>query len=236
MTVPEFHREAACDTDLNNLLVQENEPTRCLSHHAGSDHNHPLTEKGHVMAVTNSTGAAAAPKRAANAGRRTLNITAEVAAMERMTVPELKRKYEEVFREACRSNHKQWLIKRIAWRMQANAEGGLSERARRRAMELANDADLRMKAPQQRTSHESKPGGRDKRQTVSTNHDARVPMPGSVITRKYKGRTLMVTVREDRFEYEGESYPSLSAVAKAITGSHCNGFLFFRLNGKRGRK
>ena len=59
--------------------------------------------------------------------------------------------------------------------------------------------------------------------------DERLPPPGTVIARKYKGRTLQVKVRADGFEYEGEVHASLSAVAKAITGSHCNGFNFFRL-------
>lgn len=59
-----------------------------------------------------------------------LNISKEVGAMKRMTTRQLKDRYEEVFGEACRSNHKQWLIKRIAWRLQANEEGDLSERAR----------------------------------------------------------------------------------------------------------
>ena len=45
---------------------------------------------------------------------------------------------------------------------------------------------------------------------------------------------LQVKIRAEGFEYQGQVYPSLSAVAKAITGSHCNGFLFFRLNTKGG--
>jgi hypothetical protein len=64
--------------------------------------------------------------------------------------------------------------------------------------------------------------------------DDRLPPPGTVITRKYKGEVLQVKVRTDGFEYEGKVYASLSAVAKAITGSHCNGFLFFRIGGKGG--
>ena len=58
-----------------------------------------------------------------------LNVGKEVSALRRMSVRELRERYEEVFQEECRSNHKQWLIKRIAWRMQANEEGDLSERA-----------------------------------------------------------------------------------------------------------
>jgi hypothetical protein len=45
----------------------------------------------------------------------TLNIGKEVSAMQRMTVTQLRERYEDVFGEACRSNHKQWLVKRIAW-------------------------------------------------------------------------------------------------------------------------
>jgi len=164
-----------------------------------------------------------------------LNIPKEVGAMKRMTTRQLKDRYEEVFGEACRSNHKQWLIKRIAWRLQANEEGDISERARQRAMELANDADLRMKAPPKRKATPV-PAGRKVTGTVPREHDGRVPMPGTIITREYKGRTLQVTVLPDGFEYDGEVFQSLSAVAKAITGSHTSGFLFFRLSGKGGRK
>ena len=55
------------------------------------------------------------------------------------------------------------------------------------------------------------------------------PLPGTVLTREYKGREVRVRVLEKGFEYEGQPYRSLSAVAKAITGSHWNGRLFFGL-------
>jgi DUF2924 family protein len=59
----------------------------------------------------------------------------------------LRARYAEVFGEPTNARHKQWLVKRIIWRLQSLAEGDLTERARRRASELANDADLRRKAP-----------------------------------------------------------------------------------------
>src|SRR5205809_6812120 len=99
-----------------------------------------------------------------------------------MTTAELRGKFRDVFGEDSRSGHKEWLIKRIAWRMQANAEGGLTERAKRRALELANDADLRMKAPRvapRRVLPMATP-------TAASN--APPPPPGSMITRPYKGR------------------------------------------------
>lgn len=67
--------------------------------------------------------------------------------MQRLTTAGLKEKYREVFGEQSRSDHKQFLFRRIAWRIQANAWGGLSERAKRRALEIADDADLRIRAP-----------------------------------------------------------------------------------------
>lgn len=161
-----------------------------------------------------------------------MNVAKELAELRRMTPAELRGKYREVFGEESRSGHKEWLVKRIIWRMQANAEGELSERARRRALELANDADLRLKAPPA-----PKPSDDADQRTVTTtvrfDGDGRLPMPGAVITRDYKGERLQVHVLRDGFEYEGEAYKTLSAVAKAITGTHTNGFLFFRL-GKYG--
>ena len=75
------------------------------------------------------------------------NVHAQVAALRGMTPAQLRDKYLEVFGEETRSYHKEFLRKRIAWRIQALAEGDLSERARRRAEELANDADLRTRSP-----------------------------------------------------------------------------------------
>jgi hypothetical protein len=78
---------------------------------------------------------------------RTISVREEIDVLRHMTVGQLKDRYRDVFGEASRSDHKQFLLRRIAWRIQANAWGGLSERARRRALEIANDADLRIRAP-----------------------------------------------------------------------------------------
>jgi hypothetical protein len=59
--------------------------------------------------------------------------------------------------------------------------------------------------------------------------DNRLPLPGTILKREYKGRVVRVKVLLDGFEFEGERYKSLTAVAKAITGKHWNGFHFFNL-------
>src|SRR6516162_7882293 len=78
-----------------------------------------------------------------------VNVAKELAALEAMTVNELRVNYAQVFGEETRVGNKAWLVKRIIWRLQALAEGDLSERARRRAAELAQDADLRLSPPRQ---------------------------------------------------------------------------------------
>lgn len=59
--------------------------------------------------------------------------------------------------------------------------------------------------------------------------DIRLPPPGSMLRRAYKGRDLIVTILESGFEFEGRRYRSLSAIAKVVTGAHWNGLLFFGL-------
>ena len=156
------------------------------------------------------------------------NLAKEVAALQRMTMSELKARYTEAFGEATRANNRAWLVKRLAWRLQALAEGDLSQRARQRAAELANDADLRMTPPRGTAEAELAPE-RTAIKAVRFQQDDRLPLPGTIITRNYKGRQLQVQVLRDGFEFDGQVYRSLSAVAKAITGSHCNGYLFFRV-------
>jgi len=155
-----------------------------------------------------------------------MNIGKDITILKAMTVPELRAKYAEVFGEETRSWHKEFLIKRIAWRLQSLAEGGLSERAKTRAAEIGNDADIRMRVP--KTPGNAAPD----RTFIGEFHispDKRLPMPGAVITRDYKGRSILVTVLPKGFEYDGTVYRSLSAVAKVITGTHWNGFHFFNL-------
>ena len=154
-----------------------------------------------------------------------LNILNEVAALERLTIGQLRQRFAELFGEATAASNRTWLVKRIAWRLQALAEGDLSERARRRATELARDADLRMNPPRRQTTATT---AAPEPVCMAAPVDHRLPPPGTILARPYKGQLVQVQVLTDGFAYAGRVYPSLSAVAKAITGSHCNGFHFFR--------
>src|SRR6516164_88655 len=105
------------------------------------------------------------------------------------TVGELRERYAQIFGEPTRTWHREWLIKRIAWRLQALAEGDLSERARRRAAELANDANLRLSRPKARSNTET-----SCLPDTARHSDARLPPPGHVLMRLYQGQRIEVRV------------------------------------------
>ena len=148
------------------------------------------------------------------------SILREIEGLQGQTVAKLREKYREVLGEDSRSNHKQYLVRRIAWWLQAEAEGGLSERARRRAEELARDADLRLVRP-----HHVHP-------SQSTRRDPRLPAPGAVLTRSFRGRLISVEILEHGYRHEGCVYRSLSAIARRVSGTAWNGFSFFGLGGR----
>jgi len=158
-------------------------------------------------------------------------IAAQINALRRMKVSELRQKYREVFGEDTRSGNKDWLWKRIAWRIQEMEYGGLSDRAKHRAVQLANEADIRMRVPKDIFAERLKTIDSSMRQDVpgAMPSDGRIPPSGTIINRIYKGRTYSVKVVAGGFEYEGAKYKSLTALAREITGTHWNGFQFFNL-------
>ena len=145
-----------------------------------------------------------------------------------LPVPELRAKYEKVLGEPARSRNKDFLFRRIAWRMQANRYGDLSDQARQRALAIANDRDLRINVPV-----EFAPKNSDSRAHVHRATDLRLPLPGTVLTRSFKGRTVKVCVLTDGFRYEDRRFRSLSGVAQHITGTRWNGYVFWGLQGRR---
>jgi hypothetical protein len=148
-----------------------------------------------------------------------------------MTTAQLQLKYRELFGQASHSNHKGYLFRRVAWRMQALTEGGLSERVCQYAREIAADADLRLCAPGKLV------GGQPAVcvATASRPLDPRVPPPGTQLVKRYKKDTLTVTVLEDGYQYGERVYKSLSAIARQVTGTQWNGFLFFSLGRRQER-
>jgi hypothetical protein len=158
-------------------------------------------------------------------------VIAAIEELPRSKVAALQKRYRELFGEESKSSNKQFLFRRIAWRLQANAEGDLSERARHRAVEIADDRDLRLRAPKEFvTPPESVSPSFDRSRPPK---DGRLPQPGSLLTRRLGDRQIVVKVLKEGFEYESRHYRSLSAIAREVTGTRWNGLLFFGLAARR---
>jgi hypothetical protein len=160
------------------------------------------------------------------------SILAEIEQLPHCTVAQLRARYEQVFSEPTKSRHRVYLARRIAWRLQANAEGGLSERAKLRAAQLAAESDFRVTAPR---ALPDCPDGQvvKAKRTLQASHE---PVPGIVLTRQWKGQSHQVEVLPHGYLHLGTVYRSLSAVATAITGTKWNGYIFFGLKKRQPSK
>lgn len=153
-----------------------------------------------------------------------MSPTTKIAALQAMSTAELAAEFERLHGRKPRYRSPAWLRKRIAFRLQVAAYGGLSGPARAEVDRLAADIQLPATAAGQ----------------SETNDDARgaqgSPRPGTVLVREWRGRQVRVDVLRDGFAWDGNRYGSLSAVAFAVTGARWNGRLFFNLVARRAKR
>lgn len=127
----------------------------------------------------------------------------------------------------------QHLRRKIAWKIQAIKHGGLPEAVRQLAFSIARQTDLRARISQNVRSRQENAIAPELAATVrliEPGIDSRLPMPGSLIMKNYRGRQIVVKVLDEGFEYDGRHYTSLSTIANQITGTRWNGFKFFALD------
>ena len=151
-------------------------------------------------------------------------IASKVKALQGMSVEALRSEYRKLYGEETTAINKDFLLKKVAWRIQELEYGGVGEDVKEKALGIVESLQLPGRIPTSKPQRKNKPvvPGKAKK-------DNRLPMPGAVITKEYKGTTVRVEVLEDGFEYDGCKFKSLSAIAKAVTGSHWNGYKFFSL-------
>lgn len=149
----------------------------------------------------------------------------EIMELKEKSLDELRAKYEELFPgQQAPSNNKVFLWRKIAYRIQELEHGGVSTENQSKIQELIQQYDpINNKALRSDTATENQP----KKQRLI--RDKRLPIPGTVIIKEYKGIKLEVKVLESGFEYNNKAYKSLTAVAKEVTSAHWNGYLFFKL-------
>ncbi len=153
-----------------------------------------------------------------------MNIQDEIESLRSMDRATLIDRYTEVFGRPPRIRSREFLWKRVAWKIQEAKYGGLSTVAKARLEELIQSLDLPLDENERRVTGKLK----GKRRLND-------PTPGTVLVREWKGQQLRVEVLDRGYRWQDQTYRSLSAVAKAVTGSHWNGRLFFGLT-TRGRK
>ena len=154
-------------------------------------------------------------------------ILAQIMGLKGLSTEELLKKYEELFDgKKAPSNNKAYLWRKLAYRIQELECGGLSEEAQNRVNELIEEYDpVNNKALRPNNAFQDiQSDGK-----LIHSRDRRLPIPGTVITKAYKGNTIQVKVLDRGFEYMNKVYRSLTAITKDITGSHWNGYLFFNL-------
>jgi hypothetical protein len=142
------------------------------------------------------------------------SIAAQVAALPKKPTPELKQMWRELFDREPPGFSRNYLVSRLSYRLQELHFGGLTPTTRAKLDALADGLD---------------PKAARKRVVDG-------PVVGTRLVREFQGREYTVTVLADGFEWEGRRYKSLSAVARAITGTRWNGLTFFGVKRHGGGK
>ena len=145
-----------------------------------------------------------------NAGPSDASVVAQLAALRKMSVVELKQRWEALFGTPAPNNSRSYLEVRLGNRIQELMLGGLSPDTRRVLDLLVKELE-----------------GKNTRKAIMT--DPRKPVPGTRLLREWDGAEHSVTVLRDGFDWHGRKFKSLSAVARAITGTQWNGYRFFGL-------
>ena len=146
----------------------------------------------------------------------TASVVAGVAALKTATTPDLKAMWRQLFDSEPPPYNRRFLESRLAYRIQELAYGGLKPETIERLEALAEDLDG---------------GDPAKRRRLAKDR----PIAGTRLIREWQGVEHCVTVRDEGFEYQGRPYQSLSAIARAITGTRWNGWVFFGLKNQRAR-
>ena len=143
------------------------------------------------------------------------DVLGRLAALKTTETPDLKQQWRELFGAEPPPYNRRFLESRLAYRIQELAYGGLKPETLARLEKLGEQFD----------------GGKVAVRRIRG--DDR-PITGTRLIREFQGVEHTVTVLQDGYEYQGRPYQSLSAIARAITGTRWNGWVFFGLKNKRG--
>ena len=144
-------------------------------------------------------------------------VLAQLAALKTAPIGALKQKWRDLFETEPPPYNRRFLEHRLAYRIQELAYGGLKSETLKRLRVLGEQLDGGNLSNRRRHSDDR-------------------PIAGTRLIREWQGVEHCVTVRDEGYEYQGRPYQSLSALARAITGTRWNGWVFFGLKNRRGGK
>lgn len=163
-----------------------------------------------------------------------MRINQQEQMLSKLQNRELCSRYAQYYGHPPTSKNRLHLIKKILWAIQRDEHGDISEAAKKRALEIADDRDIK-----ERFQQKERPSTKHSSTVTKTipYQPTKELLPGMVLHRDYQDKSIQVLVLENGyFEWEGNSYKSLSAVARAVTGTRWNGLLFFGLRQNGGAK
>ncbi|MFO0187591.1 MAG: DUF2924 domain-containing protein [Aquidulcibacter sp.] len=143
------------------------------------------------------------------------DVLGRLAALKTTATPELKQQWRDLFGAEPPPYNRRFLESRLGYRIQELAYGGLKPETLARLEKLGEQFD----------------GGKVAVRRIRGDDK---PIAGTRLIREFQGVEHTVTVLQDGYEYQGRPYQSLSAIARAITGTRWNGWVFFGLKNKRG--
>jgi hypothetical protein len=142
-------------------------------------------------------------------------VLTRISALNTLPIRDLKKQWRDLFETEPPAYNRRFLEHRLAYRIQELAYGGLKSETIKRLRALGEELD----------------GGDPSRRR---RHSQDRPIAGTRLIREWQGIEHCVTVRDEGYEYQGHPYQSLSAVARAITGTRWNGWVFFGLKNRKG--
>ena len=148
------------------------------------------------------------------------SVVKQIAELPTLPIDRLKERWRALYGTEPPAYNRAHLVKRLAYRVQELAYGGLSEIAMAQLRDRVENGNLGVDTPGNGRSEKKR--------------DLNLPVVGTRIIREWNGHRYEVTVVHDGFEFQGLRFRSLTAVAKALTGVHRNGPAFFGLRTPRG--
>ncbi len=161
------------------------------------------------------------------------SATTQISRLQKMGLKDLRLEYQKVFGKPTKSRNRKQLFSQIAKKIQADRGGQKTEDA---PVKPTLRVKFKRKTKARTAGKKKTTAKKPAKPRPIGQRDPRLPKIGTTITKKYKGKTLNVRVLEKGFEYDGQVFRSLSGVAKHVTGSIWNGFLFWGLIPREGKK